>query len=103
MKTKTPDAVEGAKYCPLVGQGCIQDACMFWVTIWGLADGKPVEDKDCAINWQVELQRQTLVETARVTAAQDKVATETAGLSGVLATVAATRVSYPVFDAQEGP
>ena len=68
-----------------------------------MADGKPVEDKDCAINWQVELQRQTLVETARVTAAQDKVATQTAILSGVMSTVAATRVEYPILDVEEGP
>lgn len=83
---KIPPAVEGAKYCPLIKQGCIQGACMFWTEIWGKTPGeKPTLDKDCSINWAVLLQSETLTETARVTAGHDKVANETSKLSAVVA------------------
>ena len=83
---KAPKAVEGARFCPLIQQGCIEDACMFWTEIWGKTpDQEPVLSKECSINWNVKLQAETLVETARVAAGHDKVASETSKLAGVVA------------------
>jgi len=49
-----------------------------WTGIWGKKpDEEPILDEECALVWNVLLQRETLVETARVTAGHDKVANET--------------------------
>lgn len=82
-----PKPAEGApeKHCPFIGSQCIGSHCMFWVEIWGRKDGgDPVLDKDCAINWTVTLQAESLKETARVTVGHDKVATEVQRLTDVL-------------------
>lgn len=100
---KIPKAVEGARFCPLIKQGCIEDACMFWTEIWGTKQpsDEPVLDKDCSINWAVSLQVETLTETARVTAGHDKVANETAKLSGVVAVGLQRMDESSVVDGQE--
>jgi hypothetical protein len=51
---------------------------MFWIPIWGKKndDEMPVLDEECAVVWNVLLQRETLVETARVTAGHDKAANQ---------------------------
>ena len=83
---KVPPPVKGAKFCPLIKQGCIEDACMLWTEIWGQKPGgEPVLDKNCSLNWSVLLQAETLTETARVVAGHDKVANETSKLAGVVA------------------
>ena len=72
-----PTSVPEAPYCPLIRRGCIQGACAFWVGIWGkTGDDKPVLDEQCALVWQVQLQSETLIETARVTAGHDKAANQ---------------------------
>lgn len=74
---KTPPAAPDALFCPLIGQGCIGAACMFWVGIWGnKGDGEPVLDETCAIVWNVHLGKETLIETARVSAGHDKAASQ---------------------------
>ena len=83
---KIPPAVKGARYCPWLKQGCIGDACAMWTGIWGKQpDGEPTLDEECALVWNVILQRETLVETARVTAGHDKVANETNTIGKVIA------------------
>ena len=76
---------------------------MFWTEIWGTnpADDKPVLDKDCSINWAVGLQVETLTETARVSAGHDKVASETAKLSGVVAVGLQRMDESSVVDGQD--
>jgi hypothetical protein len=75
---KAPPSAEEARFCPLIGRNCIQHACMFWIGIWGQkqAEGEPILDEECAIVWNVLLERETLIETARVTAGHDKAATQ---------------------------
>ena len=83
---KAPAPVDGLGYCPLVGQGCIGEACAFWVKMYGIDDeGKPQLDEDCTFNWSTLLQREVLVETARVSAGNDKVANETNKLGTMIA------------------
>lgn len=85
-KDKEPRSEIDAKWCPLIGRQCIQGACMFWLGIWGKkGDGEPVLDEDCAFNWQVQLQTETLQETARTTAGQDKAANEVGKLTRLFA------------------
>ena len=64
--------------CPLIKKACIGEECSFWIKIWGIPPGQtdPVLDEECAIVWNVLLQRETLVETARNSASHDKVANE---------------------------
>jgi hypothetical protein len=84
---KAPASVPEAAFCPLIGRGCIGAACKFWVGIWGQqgTDGEPVLDEECAIVWNVLLQRETLVETARVTAGHDKAANQVNLLGHIVA------------------
>ena len=100
---KIPKAADGARFCPLIKQGCIEDACMFWTEIWGTKQpgDEPVLDKDCSINWAVGLQVETLTETARVTAGYDKVASETAVLTKVIAIGLEQMEETSVVDGQE--
>ena len=73
---KAPASVPDARFCPLIQRGCMGASCMWWVGIWGKKgdDGEPVLDEECAIVWNVMLERETLIETARVTAGHDKAA-----------------------------
>lgn len=72
---KAPASVPEARFCPLIKRGCIGGACTWWIGIWGQKDGgEPVLDEECALVWNVLLQKETLVETARVTAGHDKAA-----------------------------
>ncbi len=65
---------------------------MFWLQIWGKNEkGEASLDADCAFNWQVQLQAETLTETARVTAGQDKGANEIATLNQFIALSAQAR------------
>jgi hypothetical protein len=59
---------------------------MFWIGIWGQPpDGEPVLDETCAIVWNVHLAKETLVETARVTAGHDKAANQVNMLGHIIA------------------
>lgn len=83
---KPPKPVDGLGYCPLIGQGCIGDQCALWVQVWGKADDQEPELRgDCTLNWQTVLAKEQLVETARVTAGHDKVATEAQHIAGAIA------------------
>jgi len=82
---KTPKPIDDARYCPLIKQGCIGDACAWWVEMWGVDDkGQSHLDADCSIPWLVTLGRENLVEAARTAASYDKAATNAAVLSNEL-------------------
>ena len=83
---KLPPPVEGLGYCPLIKQQCIGDACALWVKMYGMDEnGVETLDEDCTLNWSTLIARETLVETARVTAGHDKVANETHQLGTLIA------------------
>lgn len=63
---------------------------MFWIGIWGRdGDSEPVLDETCAIVWQVHIDKEVLVETARVSAGHDKAATQVNLLGQIIAEQAA--------------
>jgi hypothetical protein len=84
---KGPASVPDAGFCPLIGRDCIQGACHFWIGMWGMKDGsdEPVLDEECAFVWNVMLERETLIETARVTAGHDKAASQVNLLGHIVA------------------
>ena len=87
-KTKLPEPIENARHCPMIGQGCIGDACAWWVSMWGVDDkGKTHLDEECSIPWLVQLGREQLIESTRVSASYDKAATHAARLTNVIAEI----------------
>jgi hypothetical protein len=81
-----PPSIPEAPYCPLIQRGCIENQCAWWIGIWGrTGDGEPVLDEQCALVWQVQLQSETLIETARVTAGHDKAANQVNLLGQIIA------------------
>lgn len=95
-RTRIPPPLEDAKFCPLIAQGCVGDACAFWVQMWGHDPdtGEPAVHEECSIPGLVILQRETVIEVARAAASSDKAANETARLT----TLAAAGRSVPSGD-----
>ncbi len=97
-------------YCPLMKEMCInghtksmgqdqktgeQPKCRFWIGLAGEANGKPVDDYDCAIAWQPTL----MVEQARVqngtAAAMESVRNHVSKATDALKLIANTPPSMP--------
>jgi hypothetical protein len=78
--------MEHGKTCPLLHAECIRDRCAWWIEIWGtpVGGGQPVLDKDCAINWQVLMQREQLIEQERLAAGVDKASNASVSVADAL-------------------